>query len=151
RQARFVVAWTESIAACGDRAKAEAQAVECPRPRATTLVTGGTGLIGRALVDRLLQDGRRVRLLVRRVPADAAFVENPDIELIVGDLGDGDAVDRAVSGASSIFHLGAAMGGGAEEFDRGTVLGTRNVVRAALCHGAGKVIHISSLSVLHAL
>jgi 2-alkyl-3-oxoalkanoate reductase len=150
-QARSVVAWTESIAAIGDHAKTEYLAAACPVPRATTLVTGGTGLIGRRLAKRLLQEGRKIRLLTRRIPSDPHLSNNTNVELILGDLGDDDAVERAVAGTTTVFHLGATMQGTIEEFERGTVVGTRNVVNAAVRHDVSRFINVSSLSVLHSL
>lgn len=150
-QARSIVAWTESIAAIGDRAKSEYLAASCPAPHAAILVTGATGLIGRRLVERLLLAGRQVRLLTRRIPSDANLVNNRNVELILGDLGDDQVVERAVAGTSTVFHLGAAMQGTREEFDRGTIVGTRNVVNAAVRHNVSRFVDVSSLSVLHAL
>jgi nucleoside-diphosphate-sugar epimerase len=150
-QARSVVAWTERIAVPADRAKSEYLAASCQTPTATTLVTGGTGLVGRALVERLLKTGRRVRLFVRRIPTDPWLAENPNIELMIGDLGDQSIVAKAVAGTTSVFHLGAALRGTTEEFDRGTIVGTRNIVDAAQRHAVSKVVYVSSLSVLHAL
>ena len=150
-QARSVVAWTELIAARADRSKSEYLSMACQKPHAPTLITGGTGLIGRALVQKLLQQGRRVRLLVRRLPGDPLLADNPDVELLIGDLGDPSVVDKAVAGTTSIFHLGAAMRGTTEEFDRGTVVGTRNIIEAAQRHAVSQLVYVSSLSVLHAL
>jgi nucleoside-diphosphate-sugar epimerase len=63
-------------------------------------------------------------------------------------LGDPDTVDKAIRGTEVIYHLGAALRGTTVEFDRGTIVGTRNVVESALRHHVGKLIYISSLSVL---
>jgi nucleoside-diphosphate-sugar epimerase len=70
---------------------------------------------------------------------------------LIGDLGDGAIVEKAVAGATSVFHLGAALRGTTEEFDRGTIVGTRNIVEAAWRHAVSQVVYVSSLSVLHAL
>jgi predicted dehydrogenase/nucleoside-diphosphate-sugar epimerase len=150
-RARSVVAWTERIAARADHAKSEYLAAACQTPTAPTLVTGGTGLVGQALVERLLHSGRRVRLLVRRFPTDPLLANNPNVELVIGDLGDEAAVEKAVAGTTTVFHLGAALRGTTEEFDRGTIVGTRNIVDAALRHAVSQVVYVSSLSVLHAL
>jgi nucleoside-diphosphate-sugar epimerase len=67
----------------------------------------------------------------------------------VGDLGDPDAVTRAVAGIDTLFHLGAAMSGRPSDFEC-SIAGTRNVVDAALFHRVGRLVHVSSLAVLHA-
>lgn len=150
-QARSVVFWTESLAREGDRQKRDYLAASCPQPTAKTLVTGATGLIGRRLVDRLLETQRPIRLLVRRMPKERELADNPLVEILLGDLGDPDVVDRAVAGTTTIYHLGAALRGTTEEFDRGTIVGTRNIVESALRHNVEKLVYVSSLSVLHAL
>ena len=71
----------------------------------------------------------------------------PGVTVEIGDLGDPDAVDRAVRGARTVVHVGAAMKGGWEDHERATVVGTRNVVDACRRHGVTKLVHISSMSV----
>src|SRR5260370_12839382 len=63
------------------------------------LVTGGTGNLGRRVVDRLRKAGRKVRVLSRVVhePADG-------IEYAVGDLAKGEGVEAAVAGVSIVIH-----------------------------------------------
>jgi nucleoside-diphosphate-sugar epimerase len=56
-------------------------------------------------------------------------------------------VDRAVQGVAIVYHVGAAMKGGKEEFEQGTIWGTRNVVDACVRHGA-KLVYVSSMSVV---
>src|SRR5690606_37857458 len=113
------------------------------------LVTGANGFIGRRLVDRLLDDGHEVRILVRRPPTNH-WTDDPRVQVALGDLGDPVAVRRAVDGVHTIYHLGAAMRGGADDFDRGTVAGTQNIVDSALTFDVAKLIYMSSLSVLEA-
>jgi predicted dehydrogenase/nucleoside-diphosphate-sugar epimerase len=112
-----------------------------PLPRARVLVTGGGGFLGRALVERLRENGEAVRLLLRRAPSEG------DDGVVVGSLGQPEVVDRAVQGVEVVYHLGAAMKGGKEEFEQGTVWGTRNVVDACLRHGVKRLVYVSSMSV----
>ncbi len=108
------------------------------------LVTGASGGLGSVLVDRLLATGERVRVMVRRLP------EKPraGLEYALGDLGDPAAVERAVRGAETVFHVGAAMKGGWLDHQGGTVEGTRNVIAACRQHGVRKLVHVSSMSVI---
>jgi predicted dehydrogenase/nucleoside-diphosphate-sugar epimerase len=147
--ARTTVEWTERIAAEGDRSASQFIARFTTSPRATILVTGATGLVGRPLVARLLGDGHAVRVLARRQVPDAWWAD-ARVEPIFGDLGDRSAVDRAVAGTSAVFHLGATMRGTAAEFDRGTIDGTRHVVDSVVAHRVPRLVYVSSLSVLHA-
>ena len=75
-------------------------------PRGLVLVTGATGLLGANLVRRLLADGHAVRTLV--LPGDPArALVGLDVERVVGDLRDADAVARAVDGCARVFHVAA--------------------------------------------
>ncbi len=65
-----------------------------------------------------------------------------------GNLGDPNAVDRAVRGAETVIHCGAAMKGGWPEHKGGTVAGTQNVIDACKKHGVKQLVHISSMSVV---
>lgn len=82
----------------------------------TVLVTGGAGFIGSHLVDALLALGHRVRvlddLLPQAHPTGRAAHLSPDAELLVGDLRDRAAVDRALLGVSVVFHQGGMVGNG---------------------------------------
>jgi nucleoside-diphosphate-sugar epimerase len=109
-------------------------------PPARVLVTGGGGFLGSALVQRLRENGDSVRLLLRR--ASSAGGDG----VVVGSLGQPDVVDHAVQGVDVVYHVGAAMKGAKEEFEQGTVWGTRNVVDACLRHGV-KLVYVSSMSV----
>lgn len=151
------VRWASRVA---ERARADhaARLATLPPPRhADVLVTGASGGLGRATVARLLREGKRVRALVRRLPASLASAARPSggpqparesLEWVIGDLGDPTAVDRAVRGVRRVVHLGAATRGDWLEHQRATVEGTRHVVEACLTHGIEKLVHVSSLSVL---
>ena len=147
-QARSTVYWTNRVSQEGDAAKFKFQTQFQTMGRARILVTGATGLIGRHLVRQLLQKGDRVRIFVRRQPP-AEFMNDPNIEVFLGDLGDPAAVDQAVAGTEIVYHVGAAMKGGAHDHERGTVYGTQNIVDSVLRHDVQRLVYISSLSCLH--
>ncbi len=143
-----VVGWTEHVARQADEAKDRwAAGLTARRVGARTLVTGGGGFIGRHLVRRLIGQGTAVRVLARRpLPADLAT--HPLIELVLGDLGDAHAVKEAVAGIDLVYHVGAAMKGSTNEFERGTIAGTRNIVESCLAHRVGRLVYMSSLAVI---
>ncbi len=147
--ARRSVEWTERVARPADVAKEAFLARYASTPTAPVLLTGGAGFIGRRVLKRLFDRGERVRLLVRRPPG-GELAADPRIDLVIGDLGDPAVVDRATRGVRQVYHLGAAVRGSADDFYRGTVAGTRNVVNACLEHGVAKLVYVSSLSVLSA-
>ena len=65
------------------------------------LVTGATGRVGRAVVDRLLEAGVPVRALTRRSEAAAGLPAN--VEVITGDLTVPESVDPALQGVRAVF------------------------------------------------
>jgi 2-alkyl-3-oxoalkanoate reductase len=139
-----VVKFTEDVARAADREHAETTRGLRLDATVPFLVTGASGGLGSALVERLRRDGARVRVMVRRVP------ERPQegVEYVRGDLADPEAVDRAVAGTAAVFHAGATMKGGWPEHQGGTIEGTRNVIAACRRHNVGKLIHVSSMSVI---
>lgn len=148
-QARSTVYWTNRVSQEADAAKIRFQSQFQTVADAKVLVTGANGLIGRHLVRRLLQAGNRVRIFVRRQP-EPEFMNDRNVEVFLGDLGDPAAVDLAVAGTEVVYHVGAAMKGGAHDHERGTVCGTQNIVDSVLRHAVGRLVYISSLSCLHA-
>src|SRR6202158_556223 len=106
-QARSTVYWTDRISREADAAKLKFQAQFQVAGHAKVLVTGASGLIGRRLVRRLLQQGQRVRIFVRRQPP-AGFMDDGNVGGFPGGLGGPGAVDRAVAGAEIVYHAGAA-------------------------------------------
>ncbi len=146
-EGRRIVRWAEHATrgASADKRAMLEQAAAAPPP-ATTLVTGASGFLGRALVARLLSNGESIRVLARRPVAD--LEANPRVHVVRGDLGDPEAVERAVQGVELVYHVGAGMRGGTEAFESGTVWGTKNVVAASLRHGIRRLVYVSSLSVL---
>ena len=75
------------------------------------LVTGGCGFIGSHLVERLLAEGRKVRVLDnlavgRRENLDAVS-ENSDLQIQIGDVAEQGAVRKAMADVARVFHLAA--------------------------------------------
>ncbi|GAB4538517.1 MAG: hypothetical protein Tsb0020_52640 [Haliangiales bacterium] len=140
-----IIHWTEKIA----RAAEADYAAQLARfdnlsDKVPYLVTGASGSLGSAVVKHLLKQGKRVRVFVRRIPDEVP----EGVEVAIGNLGNPEAVDRAVRGAEVVIHVGAAMKGSAVDFHCGTVVGTQNVIDACERHGVKKLVHISSMSVV---
>lgn len=83
------------------------------------LITGGAGFIGCHLAAALLRRGHRVRVLdalIEQVHGRGAGGRpeglDPEVELQVGDVRDGDAVARALRGVDKVVHLAAEVGVG---------------------------------------
>jgi dTDP-L-rhamnose 4-epimerase len=82
---------------------------------ANVLVTGGAGFIGSHLVDALVEQGNRVRVLDALFPqvhqARPSYL-NPEAEYVFRDLRDRAALKVALEGVETVFHLAAAVGVG---------------------------------------
>jgi len=111
------------------------------------LVTGGGGFLGGALVRRLVQEGYQVSSFSRGA---YPWLDSLGVQQFRGDLGDQDAVEKAVSGQDAVFHVAAKAGiwGKPEEFYRTNVLGTENVIAACRRQGVRKLVYTSSPSVV---
>ena len=110
------------------------------------LVTGGLGLVGRPLVQRLLTHNHHVRVLDRL--ADPAIA---GAECIAGDVNDFAAVRQAVRDMQAIIHLAAITnpaGGPGHEIFRVNCAGTFNIYEAAAQEGIRRVVCASSINAL---
>lgn len=74
---------------------------------ATFLVTGGCGFIGSHLVDLLVRQGHRVRVL-DDLSTGRTHNLAPEAELMIGDVADAAIVALAMKGVTGCFHLAAA-------------------------------------------
>jgi nucleoside-diphosphate-sugar epimerase len=101
----------------------------------TVAVTGATGFIGSHTVGQLGRAGWRVRILTRRVPANAEFADLP-VDAVIGTLEDKRAVARLVEGVDAIVHAaGRIKARSHAEFFAANATGTRLLVEAAIAGG----------------
>ncbi len=68
------------------------------------VVLGATGGLGRALVENLARQGRRVRAVSRHVVANLSTINATNVEFMAADITQPDDVRRACHGASVVFH-----------------------------------------------
>jgi len=112
-------------------------------------VTGGSGFIGGRLIERLRADGHAVRALARS-PAAAERIRGSGGEPVDGDLSDVAAMRAGAGGAELTFHAAATLGdwGRREDFERGNVQGTNNVLRASAEAGVRRFVHVGTEAAL---
>lgn len=114
---------------------------------APVLVTGATGFVGSHLVERLLADGIRVRVLVRPDSSNLHRIKSKPVEIALGDLRNGDAVAEAVRDTKVIYHLAAIMSDDWETTHRVNVGGTTHLVRGALSNDVDRIVYLSDIEV----
>lgn len=108
------------------------------------LVTGATGFIGRHLVQRLLDEGRPVRVLLPTTPKSLPWTQSPEVQ--IGSLQDDEALFQAVSGVHVIYHLeNAQWWGRPRNLERVELVGTRNLIAAARAARVGRIITLSHI------
>jgi len=125
----------------------------------TVLVTGAGGFIGSHLVERLLDEGARVRVFLRYTSrSDTGSLgwlppeKQSRLDCVFGDLRDQHAVAQAMSGADLVFHLGALIAipysyVHPQEVVETNVMGTLNVLLAAQAHRPSRLVHTSTSEV----
>jgi len=115
-----------------------------------TLVTGGTGFVGAAVVRALLARGEAVRCLVRP-GSDRRNLAGLDVEVAEGDLTDPASLTAAARGVNALYHVAADYRLWIPDpaaMEAANVQGSVNVIRAALEGGASRVVYTSSVAVL---
>ncbi len=121
---------------------------EAPSRDDLSLVSGATGFIGGRLVERLVQDGHRVRGLAR-TSSDTSKLEELEVEIAVGDLTRPRSLAQAAQGCRYVFHCAALVSDWAttREIVRANVEGTRNLLEASAEASVERFIHFSSTDV----
>jgi nucleoside-diphosphate-sugar epimerase len=117
----------------------------------TAFVTGGSGFIGGALIERLSREGWEVRALARS-DGSAERVRERGADPMRGDLDDHDALRTGAEGSDTAFHAAAALGdwGDPDEFERVNVGGTANVIAACRAAGVRRLVHVGTEAALMA-
>lgn len=114
-----------------------------------TLVTGGTGFLGRRIVERLLLEKRNVVVLARRASPELAA---RGVQFVTAALDDAPAVSAACGDSvDTVFHVAAKVGvwGAYDDFYRANVLGTRALLAGCRKHGIRHFVYTSTPSVVY--
>jgi nucleoside-diphosphate-sugar epimerase len=116
------------------------------------VITGGTGFLGRLLAERAVARSDQVTLFDIAMPPGGLGALEGRVEVVTGDIGDSDTVNRLVAGSDAVIHLASMVSAGSEaDFDaamRVNLDGGRVVLEAARANGPQtKVLFTSSLAV----
>ncbi|MGB0683101.1 MAG: GDP-mannose 4,6-dehydratase [Magnetovibrionaceae bacterium] len=124
------------------------------RPLGRVLVTGAGGFIGSHLVEALVGEGADVKAMVHyNALGSKGWLDSSeavrDVEVLAGDIQDGDFVRRAVAGCDTILHLAALIGipysyVAPRSYVRTNVEGTLNILEAARDCGVSRIIQTST-------
>ena len=112
----------------------------------TTLVTGGTGYVGGAVVRALRDRGESVRVLARKTSTTDQLTKL-GVEIAQGDILDPNSIQAAVEGCDTLYHVAAIHEYWVPDRQylmRTEVEGTRNVLSTAYKCGASKVVYTST-------
>ncbi|MGH7476741.1 MAG: NAD-dependent epimerase/dehydratase family protein [Longimicrobiales bacterium] len=113
-------------------------------------ITGGTGLVGSHVAQRLRRHGVEVVVLAR-AGSDTRFLEGIGASIVRGDILDPEArLAAAIAGADALVHAAAIVyqrGTAADAYARVNADGCERVLRAAAAAGCRRVLHVSSIAV----
>ncbi|MGH9196656.1 MAG: complex I NDUFA9 subunit family protein [Acidimicrobiia bacterium] len=108
-------------------------------------VFGGTGFLGRRIVERLGAAGARVRVAVRHT-TEGVPPQGGDVDVVYADVRDGTSVARAVRDSDAVVNaVGLYVEQGEATFQAVHVDGAQQVARAAREAGIPRLIHISGI------
>lgn len=118
------------------------------------LITGGTGSFGHAVLDRFLDtEVKEIRIFSRDEKKQddmrTEYGNNPKIKFYIGDVRDINSVKNAMHGVDYIFHAAALKQVPSCEFfpleaAKTNIIGTDNVLSAAIEYGVKKIICLST-------
>ena len=119
------------------------------------LVTGAEGFIGSHLVDQLLEEGAEVRAFTHYNPFGRwGWLQDrgDDVQILSGDVRDGERVANVTDGMEVVFHLAALIGipysyEAPESYLQTNVIGTYNVLTACRRAGVHRMVQTSTSEV----
>jgi nucleoside-diphosphate-sugar epimerase len=109
------------------------------------LVTGGAGMLGRAIVSQLLEQGKTVRII------DIEPAKEDRADIIVGDIRDAAAVRKACDGVDTVFHAAAAVWDPnlpPTIYEETNVVGTKLIIDTCIQLGVPRLVYTSSMDVV---
>ena len=118
-------------------------------------ITGATGFVGRELVGQLQDDGHDLRCWMRDVSRATIFNDNESIEFVEGQLADGRSAKELVKGCDVVVHSGLWRSGmsfqanerNVVEYARVNILGTLELIEAAIQAGVSQFVFVSTCAV----
>lgn len=119
--------------------------------RATVLVLGGTGFIGRELVRQLIESQYAVRMISRSGLAPAPGLgEHPRLEIVRGDMTDAAGLESSLPGVDCVLHLARSVTAQHwDDYQRQDVEPTRHLAELCLKHNVRRLIYTSTIDAMY--
>jgi uncharacterized protein YbjT (DUF2867 family) len=125
--------------------------MSAPTPPRRILVLGGTGFVGRALCEALVERSGAgsgcLRVPTRRLKRGDAIRHLPTLELVQADVHDRTALEGLLHGMDAVVNLVAILHGSPADFERAHVTLPRTLAAAMQATGVQRLVHISALGV----
>ena len=110
------------------------------------LVTGGTGFIGQALIHHLVEDGRKVRTLLRPSQQSPDLPKGVSVEVAISSIDDERSLRSAVVGVETIYHLvGGEWQGVRADLTQIEIEGAKILIRVAQEAGVKRIVYLSHI------
>lgn len=113
-----------------------------------SVITGGKGHVGFALVKELADRGEKIRLLLR---SDSPVFDGIECEKIMGDVCDLQSLEKAFEGAETVYHVAGVVdisGTKDKQVWEVNVEGTKKVVAACKKMGVKNLVYVSSIDAI---
>jgi nucleoside-diphosphate-sugar epimerase len=115
------------------------------------LVSGGSGAMGSRLVRRLVEKGKKIRVLTLPNDPLVARLSGLNCEIFYGDISDASSLKGAFDGVETVYHLAAIIiAYDPSLFEKININGTRNMIQGSIAAGVKHFVLISSASVVYA-
>lgn len=121
----------------------------------SVLITGGSGSLGKSLVEHLLKNTSTRRIAIysrdelKQFHLKSYFKDDPRLRWFIGDVRDIDRLKRALHGVEYVIHTAALKQVDTGEYNpmefiKTNVLGSQNVIEASIDAGVKKVVALST-------
>jgi nucleoside-diphosphate-sugar epimerase len=114
------------------------------------LVSGGSGAMGSRLVRKLVEKGRKIRVLTLPNDPLVSRLSGLDCEIFYGDISDASSLKGAFDGVDTVYHLAAIIiAYDPSLFEKININGTRNMMQGSMAAGVKHFVLVSSASVIY--
>ncbi|SLM28424.1 conserved hypothetical protein [Desulfamplus magnetovallimortis] len=117
------------------------------KPNRPVLITGATGYVAGRLIPLLLQSGYPIRAMGRSIEKMRArpWANDPNIELVTGNIMDIDSLHKTVKGCGTVYYLVHSMISQKETYRHADRIGAENLIQVAATHEVDHIIYLGGL------